>query len=176
VEYRSGPPSAAGFCDHSIVLGKASAGGKQIARAGIRRSRIDIEPGFERRTGMRNASSPPHPALLEAARALRDGRRDRADALLIPLLRQNPRDPNALALLAESAVQAGAYLQSEGFARKALAAAPGHRSARWTLARALVLQKRPEDAIGAVDPLIADAPACRTGNAQGRRARFARRL
>ncbi|MBC9032044.1 sulfotransferase [Sphingomonas sp. JC676] len=107
---------------------------------------------------MRNAHSQPHPSLQEAARALREGRRGRADAILIPFLRQNPHDANALALIAESAMLAGAYLQSEGFARRALAANPGHQAARWTLARALVLQKRPEDAIAAVEPLIAGAP------------------
>jgi len=107
---------------------------------------------------MAHAPSQPHPSLLEAARALREGRRDRADAILLPLLRRDPNDPNALALIAESAMLGGAHLQSEGFARKALVANPRHQAARWTLARALMLQKRPVDAIAAVGPLTESAP------------------
>lgn len=102
---------------------------------------------------------PPEPQLREAAIALGDSRFDAAELLLRQFLEKNPRNPNALRMLAEVAIRCECYSDAEGLLEECLAIAPHYLAARYRYATLLFKMNKAHRALAETDILLEDDPA-----------------
>ena len=98
------------------------------------------------------------PRLLAAGAALAKNDLDRADPALRAWLKDNPRDPYALRMLAELNGRLGRYAEAEGLLEQALAAAPEFDMARFNLALVRHRQSKSESALAEVETLLKKQP------------------
>lgn len=88
-----------------------------------------------------------HPALTRAKEMIADAQYEGAAQYLIGFLRQNPYNPQALALLGDTANKLGALGQAEQFLRKAISLGANEYEHRRQLASVLNQQERPAAAM-----------------------------
>jgi tetratricopeptide (TPR) repeat protein len=99
-----------------------------------------------------------HPRLMAAIRDLASGRLPAAEAAVRAFLRRDPDDVAALCMLADIAGRSGIYAESEKLYRKALDSAPDFAEAKVKLAKILLLQNRPADALALLDTVLLREP------------------
>lgn len=99
-----------------------------------------------------------HPRLMAAIRDLASGRLPSAEAAVRAFLRRDPDDVAALCTLADIAGRSGIYAESEKLYRKALDSAPAFAEAKVKLAKILLLQNRPADALALLDTVLLREP------------------
>ncbi len=98
------------------------------------------------------------PRLLAAGAALAKNDLDRADPALRAWLRDHPRDPYALRMLAELNGRLGRYGEAEGLLEQALAVAPDFDMARFNLALVRHRQSKSESALAEIEVLLKKQP------------------
>ena len=98
------------------------------------------------------------PALVEAKEALADGQQERAAALVMRHLRQNPGEPRGLAQLGRIAVKAGALQQGEQFMRQAMARGIDDLTLKQDLATCLHQQERILESLELWQSILAQRP------------------
>jgi tetratricopeptide (TPR) repeat protein len=98
------------------------------------------------------------PELTDALVALSANRLDAADTLVRRELRQSPRNPAALRLLAGIADRRGDRFEAERCFRETLELAPGDSAAREELARLLHGQERVAESLPLIERLLAADP------------------
>jgi tetratricopeptide (TPR) repeat protein len=128
------------------------------ARALTGRGR-EADEAFERSFDL----NPGRKALAHAAEHQQAGRWAEAEKLYRDLLRRDPRDVNALRLLAACSMQAGRVKESERLLRRAISHAPDFVEAHLDLGRLFKDQHRLQEAIAAFEKAIELDP----GNHQG---------
>ena len=101
---------------------------------------------------------PPEPQLREAAIALRDNRTGTAELLLRQFLEENPRNPNALRMLAEIAIRCECLSDAQGLLEQCLAIAPHFVAARYRYATLLYKMNKAHRALAEIALLLADDP------------------
>lgn len=99
-----------------------------------------------------------HPRLIEAAKALNEGRYDIAERLLKPHLMEDPFDVRAIRMLAELAARLGRLRDSETLLRRALEIDPNFTGARANLAMVLGRLGRPAEALELLEGLFETEP------------------
>lgn len=99
-----------------------------------------------------------HPRLQEAAQALNANRPDIAAQLLSEFLRANPRDADALNLMADAALRLERKIDAEELLARCVAEAPGFDAARFNYADALRQMNKPIAAMAQLDVLLGKAP------------------
>src|SRR3954449_10873156 len=99
-----------------------------------------------------------HPRLIEAAMALNENRRDVAERLLKPHLKEDPFDAAAIRMLAELAARIGRWKDSENLLRRAVELAPGWTAPKANLALVLGRMGRPAEALELLDDIFAQEP------------------
>jgi tetratricopeptide (TPR) repeat protein len=110
----------------------------------------EADQAFETSFGL----SPHRKALAHAAEHQQAGRWGEAEKLYREVLRGNPRDVNALRLLAACAVHAGRLREAERLLSRAVNVAPEYLEARHDLGRVLKDQHRLQEAIGQFEKAI----------------------
>lgn len=96
---------------------------------------------------------------LDRANALfQKARYEDAAGALIALLRSQPGNHEAHALLGMCAMKLGALMQAETFLRKAIALGSRDRETRRALASVMSQQERPDKALPLIDELLAEKP------------------
>jgi len=98
------------------------------------------------------------PRLMTAIRDLAAGRLQAAEVAVRAFLRRDPDDVAALCLLADIAGRTGIYGESEKLYREALKGAPDYPEAKVKLAKILLLQNRPADALALLDEVLLREP------------------
>jgi tetratricopeptide (TPR) repeat protein len=98
------------------------------------------------------------PRLAEGAAALRAGRWDVAERILLPQVRAFPGDAQGLHLLAEAALRVGRVVEAEAVLAECLRLAPGFLAARHSLAVLLYVERRFDEAAAVFEALLAAAP------------------
>ena len=98
------------------------------------------------------------PLLVQAGRALQGERIQEAESLLRNRLRAQPNDVVALCMLADIAERVGRMDEAEALLTRCLELAPGYFRARYNHTVMLLRQSRPEQALEAVDQMLADDP------------------
>jgi len=101
---------------------------------------------------------PPEPQLREAAIALGDNRVDAAEIHLRQFLEKNPRNPNALRMLAEVAIRCECFSDAEGLLEECLAIAPHYVAARYRYATLLFKMNKAHRALAETDLLLENDP------------------
>ena len=99
-----------------------------------------------------------HPRLMAATRDLASGRLPAAEAAVRAFLRRDPDDVAAQYMLADIAGRAGIYGESEKLYRQVLDSAPDFAEAKVKLAKILLLQNRPPDALALLDEVLLREP------------------
>jgi len=99
-----------------------------------------------------------HPRLMAAIRDLAGGRLPAAEAAARAFLRRDPDDVAALCVLADIAGRSGIYGESEKLYRKAIDSAPDFAEAKVKLAKILLQQNRPADALALLDEVLLREP------------------
>ncbi len=92
--------------------------------------------------------------LAEPSAALADNRVVAAEAMLRRILRDAPQDVAAMRMLADALARREAYAEAERLLRQALDLAPGYSTARYDLARLLLMQQKPVDVLPLVERLL----------------------
>ena len=98
------------------------------------------------------------PALLEAAKAMVEGRLAVAERALRAFLMDQPTDVAAIRMLAEVGARLGRYEDSETLLARCVELAPGFAAARHNHATVLYRQNRPVEALAELDTLLARDP------------------
>jgi tetratricopeptide (TPR) repeat protein len=99
------------------------------------------------------------PELVAAAAALAEGRLDRAERGLRPVLKRRPTDVAAIRMLAEVAARLGRLQDAETLLARALELAPAFTAARHNYAAVLHRHNKPLEALAQVERLLAADPA-----------------
>ncbi|MBV9990756.1 MAG: sulfotransferase [Alphaproteobacteria bacterium] len=99
------------------------------------------------------------PALQKAVQALRNGRPDITEDILLEFLDANPEHVNALKMLAEAAIAQDRNEDASELLERVLALAPDFAAARYRLVSSLYLQNRLHEAMPHIDLLLAKDPA-----------------
>lgn len=120
--------------------------GEQLARAGDAKGAAAAYA--------RHGAGPPEPRLLPVVEALRANDAAKAEALLVPHLRQWPHDVAVIRLLSEAQARAGRAREAEASLRRALELAPGFMLARHALGQLLMGMGRLEEANAEADALL----------------------
>ena len=103
-----------------------------------------------------------NPRLFPAREMVEDGKFEQAAQYLIAFLRQHPDDPQALALLGQTANRLGALGQAEHFMRKAIERGARDFDNRFQLATILNQQARPVPSAKMLEALNAERPDANT--------------
>jgi Flp pilus assembly protein TadD len=98
--------------------------------------------------------APPERHLAEAHAALSAYRLGTAEALLHVQLQKDPKDPEALRLLAQIAAQREQYVEAERLYEQCLGIAPGFSRARLDLVRLLLEEQKPEPMLPLLERLL----------------------
>jgi tetratricopeptide (TPR) repeat protein len=98
------------------------------------------------------------PALVEAAKAMINGKLAVAEQFLRPFLKEHPTNIAAIRMLAELGARLGRYGEAETLLARALELAPNFTAARHNYAIVLHRQNKSEQAIAEADKLIAEDP------------------
>jgi tetratricopeptide (TPR) repeat protein len=98
------------------------------------------------------------PLLVQAGRALQDERVQEAESLLRNRLRAQPNDVVALCMLADVTERVGRADQTEALLTRCLELAPGYFRARYNHTVMLLRQSKMEQALAAVDQMLAEDP------------------
>jgi len=98
------------------------------------------------------------PALQKAVTALRNGRPDITEDILIEFLEHNPEHVNALKMLAEAAIAQDRNEDASALLEQVLELAPDFSAARYRLCSSLYLQNRLDEAIPHIDMLLEKDP------------------
>lgn len=96
-----------------------------------------------------------NPVLVRAIQHLEADRLGDAEGLIRQHLASQPEDALALTMMGDLADRLGIFDQAEGFLRRSIARAPGFDDARLKLAQVLKAQGKSEEAIAALDALLA---------------------
>ncbi|MDB6147710.1 MAG: hypothetical protein JWO45_1374, partial [Spartobacteria bacterium] len=99
-----------------------------------------------------------HPRLLEASKHLEDGRVEAATGLLKAYLKKRPGDPNALYLLAETALRQGRMGVAQGILSECVSRAPDFAPARMSYAHVLLATEQPGLALIEAEALLEQHP------------------
>ncbi len=160
-----------------LGLALREAGDDSAAASSIRRA-VEVRPDFpdawlalgdllaamSDRTGADEAfgsyvrHSDSVPLLVQAGRALQDERVQEAETLLRNRLRGHPNDVVALCMLADVAERTGRMGETEALLSRCLELAPGYFRARYNRTVMLLRQSKPEQALEAVDRMLAEDP------------------
>ena len=98
------------------------------------------------------------PALQRAVTALRNGRPDVTEDILIEFLDTHPDHVNAIKMLAEAAIAQDRNEDASALLERCLELAPDFSAARYRLCSSLYLQNRLHEAIPHIDILLAKDP------------------
>jgi tetratricopeptide (TPR) repeat protein len=98
------------------------------------------------------------PALQKAVTALRNGRPDITEDILIEFLEANPDHVNAIKMLAEGAIAQDRNEDASALLERCLELAPDFSAARYRLCSSLYLQNRLHEAIPHIEILLAKDP------------------
>lgn len=99
-----------------------------------------------------------HPMLVQAIRHLELDELQEAEGLVREYLRRTPNDALGLTMMGDIADRLGIFVEAENFLRTALSFAPGFDDAHLKLAHVLKSQGRSDDAVAALDRLLARNP------------------
>jgi len=105
-----------------------------------------------------NAVSARNPHLMNAARALVEGKLAIAERLLRAYLHENPTDVAAIRMLAEAGARLGRFEDSEKLLVRCLELAPSFLAARHNYALVLHRQSKATEALTQIDMLLAADP------------------
>jgi tetratricopeptide (TPR) repeat protein len=98
------------------------------------------------------------PALQKAVAALRNGRPDVTEDILIEFLESNPEHINAIKMLAEAAIACDRNEDASALLERCLELAPDFGAARYRLVSSLYLQNRLHEAMPHIDMLLEKDP------------------
>ncbi len=98
------------------------------------------------------------PLLMHAGRALQEQRLQEAESLLRNRLRAQPNDVVALCMLADVAERMGRMDETDALLNRCLELVPGYFRARYNHTVMLLRQSKPEQALEAVDQMLAEDP------------------
>jgi len=98
------------------------------------------------------------PALQKAVAALRNGRPDVTEDILIEFLDRNPDNVNAIKMLAEAAIAQDRNEDATALLERCLELAPDFAAARYRLCTSLYLQNRLHEALPHIDILLERDP------------------
>src|SRR6185312_5943527 len=98
------------------------------------------------------------PALQKAVQALRNGRPDITEDILLEFLDANPDHVNALKMLAEAAIAQDRNEDASALLERVLEIAPDFSAARYRLVSSLYLQNRLHEALPHIDLLLEKDP------------------
>ncbi len=98
------------------------------------------------------------PHMLKAVAALRNGRPDIAEDILIEFLESHPDDVNAIKMLAEAAIACDRNEDASVLLERCLELAPDYAAARYRYVSTLYLQNRLQEALPHIDVLLETDP------------------
>jgi tetratricopeptide (TPR) repeat protein len=119
---------------------------------------LEDGPGADAAYAQAIRASVRDPRLMDAARALVEGKLAVAEGLLKIHLKRQPTDVAAIRMLAEVAARLGRFEDAEKLLKRALELAPSFLAARHNYALVLHRQSKAADALAQIDLLLAADP------------------